>query len=117
MAEKIGAVFNRVDIDFKPYGSDFLKAVLLNAKPITAKVSLLNKCRDVLTNDQVRQVLKDLPEPFPDFLEPWKTPKIPNAPDNSLLVTWLKEREIISSSRVTFLGDIKINTFVKSRSE
>jgi hypothetical protein len=59
-----------------------------------------------------------MPEPFPDFvLVGWGTPKIPNTQENSLLVAWLEERKFISSSRVTYLDEIKINTFRKLRSE
>jgi hypothetical protein len=116
MAEKIGAVFNSTNIDFKPYGPDFIQSLLQHAKPLKVKISLLNKCHKVLSYEQVRQVIENMPDPFPDTLVAWRNPRIPYTPDNKSLVTWLEEREIISSSSVTFLDEIKINTFRKPRS-
>jgi hypothetical protein len=118
MAETIGAVFNRVDIDLKSYETDLLLAVLRHAKPLSVRVSLLNKCHELLTYDQICQAIKEMPEPFPDFLSVgWGTPRVPDTPDNNSLVAWLEQREIISSSRVTYLGEIKFNTFRKPRSQ
>jgi hypothetical protein len=115
MAKQIGSIFNRVDIDTSAYGPDFVQALLQHATPLTAKVSLLNKCHKALSLEQVRQIIEGMPDPFPDALVAWRHPRIPNTPDNELLVKWLEERKIISSSRITALDDIKINTFRKQR--
>jgi len=70
-----------------------------------------------MSEDQVRQIIESLPSPYSSIAEYWVHPRIEDTEQNRVLVGWLEEREIISSWRLTYLDDIRINTFRRARSE
>lgn len=114
VASKIGPIFSRIDMEFTGYDIEFIQAIIRHAKPISVKVSLLNKFHKALRLEQVRQLIEVMPEPFPDLLSVgWKSPKIPNTPENQTFVKWLEKRRVISSSSITMFDEIRVNTFRK----
>jgi hypothetical protein len=114
IAEKIGSIFSRIDMEFTEYDYGFIQMIIGHTKPLAAKIALFNKCHKELPLEQVRQVIGAMPEPFPDLLSVgWRSPKIPNTPENRTFVNWLEKRRIISSSSITLFDEIRINTFRK----
>ncbi len=114
---RIGSVLEDADIDTNRYPSDLLLSIINHSTLVETKTKLLNKFQSALTVDEVRHAIQQFPMPFPEILEfSWSGPRIPKTPENRVLVQWLEERELISSSSLSPLwGDIKINTFRKPR--
>lgn len=108
-AKVIGELYHRTDTGLSHLSSEIAKALITNTRPIAAQVSLLNKCQEALTDDQVRQTLQTLSDPFPDIKPSWLSPRLPKTEINIELVEWLDKREIISSWGDSIWGDIKIN--------
>lgn len=114
VAAEVGAILNKYPIDSRRYSADIIKAVTLNANAVKIQISLLNKLHRALTVSEVRDVLRRLPAPFQDIATFGRSPKIGNNDVNRQLVTWLKDRQIISSFGETILGgEIRIHTFKK----
>ncbi|MBY5646012.1 ATP-binding protein [Rhizobium leguminosarum] len=114
LAAAIGPVLNRSKIKAKSYGSDFVRAVILNSHPEALQISLFNKLHSVLTNVEVRDVLQGLPAPYCDIAIYGRAPRIDSDSANEGFASWLKERKIISSFGPTlFSGGIRISTFRK----
>lgn len=117
LATAIGPVLDQSKIVAKDYGSDFVRAVILNSYPESLQLSLFNKLHDVLTMGEVRDVLRGLPVPYRDIATYGKSPRIDRDPINEQFALWLNERRIISSFGPTLFGDgIRISTFRKEPS-
>jgi hypothetical protein len=61
-----------------------------------------------MSDDQVKATIQKLPKPYSDIEPGWSQPTIANNPENQEFVRWLEERSIISSSKLTFLDEIRI---------
>ncbi|MBB3458690.1 hypothetical protein FHT86_007016 [Rhizobium sp. BK313] len=117
LASAMGPILDRSTIVAKNYGSNFVRAVILNSGPESLQISLLNKLHSVLTGGEVRDVLQGLPPPYRDIASYGRSPRVDADPVNEQLVSWLKERKIISSFAPTLFGDgIRISTFRKEPS-
>ena len=83
----------------------------MHSKPITMQISLLNKFNSILTDDEVRYVMADLPKPYSEIKTGYNSPRLDNSSENRELVTWLKSRKIISSWKEDnfFTDKIKVN--------
>ena len=111
-ASTIGALYHRTDADVSPLPGEAAQAMIIHTNPISAQIGLLNKCRNLLTDEQIQQVLQKLPSPFPDFRPSYGRPTIPKTEVNIELVDWLVGRKIISSWKETFFGDeIRVYNF------
>ncbi|WP_205618057.1 hypothetical protein [Thalassospira permensis] len=111
-ASVIGKLFHRTNADISHLTAEAAQAVIINTKPVSAQVSLFNKCHKILSADQIRQTLKQMPEPFPEFKPGWRQPTIPKTESNVELVKWLDKRKIISSWKETYFGnDIRVYNF------
>ena len=114
VASAIGPILDRSAIQKTDYGAEFVRSVILNSRSKGVQISLLNKLHGVLSDVQVRDVLRSLPEPYCDIATFGKSPKLANDDGNTQLASWLKARNLISSFASTILGDgIRINTFKK----
>ncbi|PDT07944.1 DNA-binding protein [Rhizobium sp. M1] len=113
VAAAIGPILDRSAIVTSDYGPDFVRAVVLNSRPDELQISLLNKLQSVLSTTEVRDVLRDLPDPYRDIALFGRYPRIDNSEINQQLASWLKERSLISSFAPTMFGAIRINTFRK----
>ncbi|MBY3512403.1 ATP-binding protein [Rhizobium laguerreae] len=114
VASAIGPILDRSTIKKSDYGSEFVRAVILNSRPEALQISLLNKLHGVLSAAEVRYVLRGLPEPYCEIATLGKSPRIDNSEINEQLASWLKERNLISSFTTTIFGDaIRVNTFKK----
>lgn len=111
-ASLIGPILDRTSFEPKEMGFELLQSLILNSKPLTVQISLLNKSRDALTEEQVRGIVAGLQEPFSEIAAFGKSPKIQNTPENRLLVEWLEQRQIISSWKPTLAEkELRIHTF------
>ena len=114
VAGDIGPILDRSAIGQHEYGTDFIKAVIINSRGTKLQISLLNKLHPALSVAEVRGVLSQLPEPFRDIATFGKSPKIEGTEVNRQFAAWLKQRGIISSFVNTVFGDeIRIHTFRK----
>lgn len=114
-AAKVGPIMERADADFSELGPDPSRAIILNSKPTQVQISLFNKLQQNLDDQQIRELLSLLPEPFSDIKPGWDKPRVESTDVNLEFVAWLKSRRIISSwSRGGFFDDdIRVNNFRK----
>ncbi|PKR56843.1 DNA-binding protein [Thalassospira lohafexi] len=111
-AALIGRLFHRTDADITQLTGEAAQAAIINSKPIEVQVSLFNKCHKILSNDQIRQTLQQMPVPFPDFEPGYKRPTLTKTEANVELVEWLAKRKIISSWSDSFFGQrIYVNNY------
>lgn len=114
LAAAIGPVLNQsteivADLDYA-----FIHAVIVNSRPASLQVSLLNKLHGSMTPQEVRAIIQQLPKPYSDIAVFGKSPKLERHPLNEELASWLTERRLISSSTPSLLSDgIRLNTFRK----
>ncbi|MBO9508486.1 hypothetical protein [Thalassospira sp. A3_1] len=101
-ASVIGNLFHRTGFDISGLTAEAAQALIVNTDPIEVQVSLFNKCHKILSDDQIRQILEQMPEPFSDFKPGGGHPRIPITESNVELVTWLDRRKIISSWKKLF---------------
>jgi hypothetical protein len=114
LAAAIGPVLGQSSAAVADPDYSFIQAVIVNSRPASLQVSLLNKLHRSLTPQEVRTIIEQLPKPYSDIAVFGKSPKIDRHPLNEELVSWLTERRLISSSTPTLLGDeIRVNTFRK----
>ena len=73
------------------------QCLIANSRPIATQISLFNKYNSLMTDDEVRHVLTNLPKPFSEIKTGYNTPRLINAPENQDLARWLDSRNIISS--------------------
>ncbi|MZR30234.1 ATP-binding protein [Sneathiella sp. DP05] len=107
----IGALFYRTNADFSYLTDEAAQAVIISTKPVEVQVALFNKCHNILSDDQIRQTLQKMPDPFPDFKPGWRQPTIPNTEANVKFVELLVARRIISSWRVFWSEEIRVYNF------
>jgi hypothetical protein len=107
----IGPIINKADVKAFNLDGNIAQALIAHSKPIATQISLFNKCHSLLTDDEVRYVLSNLPRPLSEIKTGYSTPKLKSSPENLDLVKWLDSRNIISSwSEGGFLTtDIKVN--------
>ena len=114
-AAKVGPLMERAGTDFSEFGFEPSRAIVLSAKPTKVQISLFNKLQQKFDDQQIREILALLPDPFSDIKPGWSTPRVESTDVNLEFVAWLKSRRIISSwSRGgLFDDDIRINNFRK----
>ncbi|WP_299961500.1 ATP-binding protein [uncultured Roseobacter sp.] len=107
-ASILAELFHRTGTDLNHLPSEAAQAIILNAKPVSVQVLFLNKLRNTLSYDQVKQTIQTMPDPFPDIKPGWQQPRLSRSEANIELVEWLTERGVISSWKETIWGDIRI---------
>jgi hypothetical protein len=109
----IGPIIQNADIETLNLDTDIARSLIENSEPIETKILLLNKFQTHLNDDEVRQILANLPRPFSEIKPGYMVPKLKNNPENIELVSWLDSRNIISSwSKSSFFtDDIKVNLY------
>jgi hypothetical protein len=112
-AALVGQILDATDTNAGSLNADVARSLVVNARPIRTQISLFNKLEPVLTNEDVRHVLADLPRPYSQNKTGYQTPRLTNSPENLALVKWLATRKIISSwsEGGLFTNDIRVNLF------
>lgn len=112
-AALIGPIIQNTDVEIFDLDVDIVRSLIEHSRPIETQISLLNKCHAHLNNDEVRQVLANLPRPFSEIKTGYNTPRLENSPENRDLVRWLDSTNIISSwsEGGFFTNDIRVNLY------
>lgn len=109
----IGPIIDNTKANISNLDGTIAQSLIIHSKPIATQISLLNKYHSLMTDDEVRHVLANLPKPFSEIKTGYCTPKLKNTSENHDLVRWLDSRNIISSwSEGGFLTDnIRVNLY------
>lgn len=103
----IGPILLRTNGALPSLTPDIVKAIIWNANPVDAQIKLLNLLQEMLDKNEVREVLGQLPYPYSKIQTGYARPMLERTKENSDLVQWLEERDIISSvGRAILSGDI-----------
>ena len=109
----IGPIINNADANLSNINGSIAQSLVINSMPVATQISLFNKYHSLMTDDEVRFVLANLPKPFSEIKVGYNTPVLKKTPENQALVIWLGSRKIISSwseSRV-FTDEIRVNLY------
>lgn len=112
-AALIGPIIDRTDANIADFNANIAQSLIVHSSPIATQISLFNKCHSLLSDNDVRQVLANLPRPFSEITTGYLTPRLPNSAENLALVKWLDSRNIISSwsEGGFFTDDIRVNLY------
>jgi len=112
-AALVGPIINNTGASISNLDGSIAQSLVIHSRPIATQISLFNKCHSFMTDDEVRDVLANLPKPFCEIKIGYQKPKLQNTPVNQDLVRWLKSRKIISSwsEGGIFTDDIKVNLY------
>ncbi|WP_072297243.1 hypothetical protein [Paracoccus sp. SM22M-07] len=108
----IGPILLRTNVALPSLTPDVVKAIIVNSKPVGTQIRLLNLLQEKLDKNEVREVLGQLPDPYAKIQTGYTSPTLRRTKENSELVTWLDERDIISSVGTPFWSnEIKVNLY------
>ena len=109
----IGPVLNNTDANIPNLNEYIAQSLIINSSPVATQISLFNKLQSLMTDDEVRLILANLPIPFSEIKTGYNQPKLKNTPENHHLVKWLDSRNIISSWSESnfFTDDIRVNLY------
>ncbi|MGE4305644.1 MAG: hypothetical protein AB7E24_16640 [Novosphingobium sp.] len=109
-AAVIAPILERVDRPLPELSADQARLLIENVEPVRSKISLLNKVANLLPDEMARDILSSLPAPYSQIRKGYFTPYLDETAENLELVTWLDDRDIISSwSRSILTGKIRVN--------
>lgn len=108
----VGPILLRTNCTLPSLTADIVKAIIVNARPVIIQIRLLNLLHEKLDRGEVREILGQLPEPYSRIQTGYERPALSRTNENSELVRWLDERDIISSiGKSIWSDDIKINLY------
>ncbi|AHG65391.1 YobI family P-loop NTPase [Advenella mimigardefordensis] len=109
----IGPIINSADANIPKIGGRSVQSLVINSRPTATQISLFNKYHSFMSDDEVRHVLTNLPQPFSEIKTGYTTPRLTNTPENRDLVQWLDSRNIISSwsDDRLFTDEIRVNLY------
>ena len=109
----IGSILGKTDANISNLNGIVAQSLVTHSTPIATQISLFNKYHFLMTDDEVRHVLANLPKPFSEIKTGYNTPRLKNTPENQDLVRWLDSKNIISSWSESsfFTDDIKVNLY------
>ncbi|MBB1364494.1 ATP-binding protein [Shewanella sp. SR44-4] len=108
----IGPIIINTDANISSISRSIAQSLIKHSSPIATQISLFNKYHSLMTNDEVRLVLSNLPKPFSEIKTGYNSPRLKNTPENQYLVKWLDSKSIISSSTVSlYNNEIKVNLY------
>lgn len=111
-ASIVGPILDRTNFEPIKLGFELVRTLIVNSRPVDVQVSLLNKSQEVLTEQQVRDILSEFDKPYNDIAGFGNSPRIQNTSENRSMVEWLQQRELISSWKPTPTEkEIRVYTF------
>jgi hypothetical protein len=112
-AALVGPIINHPDANISNVDASIAQFLIAHSGPIATQISLFNRLYSLMNDDEVRQVLAGLPEPFSEIKTGYNRPRLRNSSENKVLVEWLDARNIISSwSEGSILTDeIRVNLY------
>ena len=96
-ARIVGPILLRTNGALPSLTPDIVKAVVVNAKTVGTQVQLLNLLHETLDENEVREVLAQLPYPYSKIQTGYARPILKRTSENNDLAKWLEARKIISS--------------------
>ena len=116
-ARIVGAILERTGADLPGLSAGPARAIILATRPIEVQVRLFNRYQSLLGDDEIREILAELPRPFSEIKRGYGIPLLENTQTNAALADWLVSRKIISSVGKGWFGDIRINLFRRDADE
>jgi hypothetical protein len=110
-ARVVGAILARTGADLPGLSAGPARAIILATRPIEVQVRLFNRYQSLLSDDDIRETLAELPEPFSEIKRGNGIPLLENTETNATFAAWLVSRKIISSVGKSWRGEIRINLF------
>jgi len=112
-AALIGPIVDRANAGIPQIDAQAVQSLIIHSRPVATQISLFNKCQSLLTDDEVRHVLGNLPEPYSEIATGHYYVRLPNSPEGLALAAWLDSRNIISSwsQGGFFTDDIRVNLY------
>lgn len=109
----IGPIINSTDVCISKLSGNSAQPLIIHSRPTATQISLFNKYHSIMSDEEVRHVLANLPHPFSEIKTGYATPRLKNSPENRNLVQWLDSRNIISSwgEDRFFTDDIRVNLY------
>ena len=109
----IGQILGNTDANISDLNVSIAQSLITHSTAIATQISLFNKYDSLMTDDEVRHVLANLPKPFSEIKTGYNTPRLKNTPENKDLARGLDSRNIISSWRESdfFTDDLKVNLY------
>ncbi|WP_417281124.1 ATP-binding protein [Celeribacter sp.] len=108
----VGPILSRTNVALPSLTPEIVKAIIVNTKPVGTQIRLLNLLHEKLDKNEVREVLAQLPDPYSRIQTGYARPALRRTNENSELVKWLDERDIISSVGKSFWStDIMVNLY------
>jgi len=109
----IGPIIIETDANISKLDGSNAQSLVIQSKPIETQIALFNKFHSLMTDDEVRHVLTNLPTPFSEIETGYNTPRLKNVLNNQNLVRWLDSRNIISSwsEGSLFKNTIRVNLY------
>lgn len=109
----IGSIIVDADRNLSKIDGGSARLLIINSHPIATQITIFNKYHLLLSDEEVRHILGDLPRPFSEIKTGYATPRLKNNSENRDLVRWLDSRKIISSwgEDHLFNNDIKVNLY------
>ncbi len=111
----VGSIIEGADTDSFNLNGVVVQTLIEHSKPISTRISLLNKCHSHLTAEELRAVLAKLPRPYSEIKTGYGIPRLENTAENRELVEMLDSRDIISSwsEGGFFTSDLRVNLYRK----
>ena len=109
----IGSILVNTAANIPNLNGSIAQSLVEHSTPIATQISLFNKYHSLMTNDEVRHVLANLPQPFSEIKTGYNKPRLENSTENQVLVRWLDSRSIISSwsEGGLFSNEIRVNLY------
>jgi hypothetical protein len=117
LTRAVGAILGRTGADLPRLSAGPARAIILATRPIEVQVRLFNRYQSLLSDDDVREIMAELPRPFSEIKRGCRIPLLENTQTNAALAAWLVSRRIISSVGKGWLGEIRINLFRRDAEE
>jgi hypothetical protein len=113
----IGQIIINADIQNLDVNAGIVESLIENSEHIESKISLLNKFHTSLSDEDIREILANLPRPFSTIKTGYNKPNLKNNPENIELVKWLKSRKIILKWKESssYSNQIDVSLFRKKR--
>lgn len=110
-AALVASIIYNTNANIQSISGGIAQSLIMHSSPVLAQISILNRYQSLMTNNEVRQVLAKLPNPYSTITTGHHVPKLKNNPENLNLVSWLDSRNIISSwsDKSLFSNEIKVN--------
>lgn len=116
-ARVVGTILERTGADLPGLSAGPARAIILATRPIEVQVRLFNHYQSLLSDDDVREILAELPRPFSEIKRGYGIPLLENTQTNAALAAWLVSRKVISSVGKGWFGEIRINLFRRDAEE